>query len=253
MNATAAPGDAGVSAPAAGGGFATTHWTLVAGAAEANEAQRRAALEELCRLYWMPLRRFAERSGASCHDAEDLTQSFFADLLARGAIARADPTRGRFRTFLLAAFKHHVAHEFAKARRQKRGGDRELVALDALGAGVGGAAELADAPEDDRCFDREWALALLDRALGALREEYAAAGKVALFGAIKDALWSGRGGTDYATVAAKMGMTPGALQVAVHRLRRRFAEQLRAEVARTVLAPAEIDGELRHLLAAVAQ
>ena len=237
----------------AAGGFATTHWTLVAGTAEGDEARRGAALEQLCRLYWRPLRAFAERRGASRPDAEDLTQGFLADLVGRGAIPRADPTRGRFRSFLLAAFKHYIAHQRARAGRQKRGGGYEFVPLEALTEAGAAVVAATDEAGDDWRFDREWALQLLDGVLGALRDEYATAGRAALFDMLKAALWGGRGGVDYAALAPKLGMTAGAVQVAAHRLRRRFSEQLRAEVARTVLDPREVDDEVRHLIAAVAE
>jgi RNA polymerase sigma-70 factor (ECF subfamily) len=232
--------------------FATTHWSLVVQAAQRRTDEGQAALAELCRIYWYPLYDFARRRGHSEEDAKDLTQGFFALLLTDGALARADPARGRFRTFLLAIFDHHRAREFARATRQKRGGGCELLSLDALQtAEARHQAEPATADSPEKIFDRKWALSLLEQTLAAVQHEYAAAGKGALIEALKVILWGGRGEVRYAAIAEQLGMTEAAIKVAVHRLRQRFREQLRCEVTKTLLRPEDADDELRHLFAAL--
>jgi len=232
--------------------FATTHWSLIARAADAGTPEGRAALEELCRIYWYPLYGFARRRGLAPADAEDLTQGFLADLLARGAVAQADAARGRFRTFLLTSFDHYCSHERARAHAAKRGGGQAVVSLDAVQAAEGRFREESATTESpEKVYDRKWALSLIEVALAAVRREYAANGKAAWFDELKAALWSGRGEVAYADVARRIGSTEGAVKVAVHRLRQRFGERFRAEVAKTVVDPAEIEDEIRHLLATV--
>jgi RNA polymerase sigma-70 factor (ECF subfamily) len=232
--------------------FATTHWTLVVRAAEAGTCEGRAALEELCRMYWKPLYGFARRHGQSPADAEDLTQGFFEDFLARGAIAQADPTRGHFRAFLLASFRNFQSHQRASAGSLKRGGGQTIVSLEELRAAEAQyQEEPASTDSPDVLYDRKWAACLLASALAAVRIEYAALGKEALFESLKAALWGGRGEVGYAEIARRLGSTEGAIKVAVFRLRQRFGEQLRAEVAKTLLRPEDVEDEIRHLLAAV--
>jgi RNA polymerase sigma factor (sigma-70 family) len=244
LDTTALPGRA----------FATTHWSLVLHAADAADTVGRAALEELCRSYWPALFVFARRNGMDRYDAEDLTQGFLADLLARGALARADASRGRFRTFLLTAFKNYASAQRARHGALKRGGGCGLIAMDELGAAESelvATPALAGTPESH--FDRAWADQLLDRALTALGAEYEQTGRAAVFAAVRDTLWAGRGEVDYPALAGRLGLTEGALKVAVHRLRRRFGHVLRAAIADTVADPSEVDAELRHLLAAYAR
>lgn len=210
------------------------------------------ALEELCRTYWYPIYCFARRRGAAREDAEDLTQGFFADLLGRGAIARADATRGRFRTFLLSSFCHYWSHERARAGAIKRGGGRIIVSLQALQA----ADELilAEPANEETAvilFDRTWALRLIGRATAAVEVEYATIGKSALVRALSPMIRGEEIGESYALRAAQLGMSAGALKVAAFRLRRRLGQAIRAEIARTVGRPEDIEEELRHLLAAV--
>jgi RNA polymerase sigma-70 factor (ECF subfamily) len=232
--------------------FATTHWSLVVQAANGTTGEGQAALAELCRTYWYPLYDFARRRGHSEEDAKDLTQGFFARLLAEKALAQADATRGRFRTFLLAVFDHHRAREFARATRQKRGGGSELLSLDALdSAEMRHQAEPVTTDSPEKIFDRKWALRLLEQTMAAVEHEYAAADRAALFDALKVVLWGGRGEVRYGVVAEQLGMTEGAIKVAVHRLRQRFREQLRCEVTKTLLRPEDAEDELRHLFAAL--
>jgi RNA polymerase sigma factor (sigma-70 family) len=232
--------------------FATSNWSMIARAGATDSPGGRAALAQLCRAYWYPLYWFSRNCGLNQHDAEDLIQAFFEDLLERKAIARADAARGRFRTFLLSSLRNFHSHERARAGAFKRGGGREFISLDALGeAEARFKHEPATEISPEKLFDQKWALSLLDTALGHLRREYAATGKEPWFDELKVVLWGGRGDVSYAEIARRLASTEGAVKVAVHRLRQRFKECLRGEIAQTVLDPAEIDDEMRHLLAAV--
>jgi RNA polymerase sigma-70 factor (ECF subfamily) len=204
-------------------------------------------------MYWQPLYWFARYRGASPANAEDLTQGFFEDLLRHGTIARASPDRGRFRTFLLSSFRNFQSHERERASSIKRGGGHEIVSIEAMRE-AGGQVDVESTPGEspDKAFDRKWAVTLLQNALAAMGHEYAAAGKAALFDELKVVLWGGRGAVSYVEIAARLSVTEGAIKVAMFRARRRFREQLGAEVAKTLLDPAEIDDELRQLFAALA-
>ncbi len=210
------------------------------------------ALEQLCRTYWYPLYSFARRRGLSKHDAEDLIQSFFAFMLTKDAIGRADRERGRFRNFLLAALQNFQANERARAETQKRGGTHQLVSWDELQAETRYSNEPVSEVSPERLFDQKWAASLLEQVLQTLRQEYEAAGKGALFAELREMLWGARGGASYETVAARLGMSAGAVRVAMHRLRLRYKEVLHLEVAHTVADPADVEDELRHLLASLA-
>jgi len=232
--------------------FATTQWSQVVRAGSERTVESSEALEVLCRRYWPPLYHFARRRGYSQQDAEDLTQGFFAELLESGSIARADANRGRFRTFLLASFQHHQSHQRARAATLKRGGGRIIVSLDALReTKAGQTQEPSDSETPEKTYDRMWALSVLDHALEALRRDYAAAGKEGFFDELKGAIWGGRDEESHAEIARRLDSTEGAVRVAIHRLRKRFREQLRTEVATTLGDPAEVKDELRHLLAAL--
>jgi len=234
--------------------FATTHWSLVVRAAGAFTPTGRAALEELCRVYWCPLYWYARHRGLAPADAEDLTQGFFADLLARGAVAQADAARGRFRSFLLASFKNFQSHERARASTLKRGGCCKFVPLEALQEAAWRFQEepvSADSPE--KVFDRKWAIGLIDQAFATVRREYVAFGKGPLFDSLKMALWGGRDVGSYAEIAHQLGSTESAIKMAVLRLRRRAARALQDEVAKTVLDPADLEDEMGYLLEAVSQ
>jgi RNA polymerase sigma factor (sigma-70 family) len=231
--------------------FATTRWTVVLQAGGSTSAGSAAALEDLCRAYWYPLYSFARRRGLAPHDAEDLIQSFFAFLLEKDVIARADRERGRFRTFLLSALQNFHANERARAGTQKRGGGRTIVSFDELQAESSYQNEPANNLTPERLFDQKWATSLLEQVMQILRREYAAAGKVALFEELRGLLWGGRGDVGYEAIGRKLGTTEGAIKVAVHRLRARFKECLHDEVAHTVARPEEVEDELRHLLSAL--
>jgi RNA polymerase sigma factor (sigma-70 family) len=231
--------------------FATTHWSLVAAAKpdEASQTNARKALEQLCRAYWYPLYAFVRNRGHSSTDAQDLTQSFFARIIETGGFASADPKRGRFRSYLLGAMKHFLANEWDRVRDQKRGGRVKFLELDALDPEARYALEPAQSPDPDAGFDREWAQESIARALKKLRAESEANGKGELYEALKGSL-TGEGPSRSET-AARLGMTEGAVKVAVHRLRQRYREILRAEIAQTVTDPSDIDDEMRHLVDAL--
>lgn len=229
--------------------FLTTHWSLV-GAARSGEASRtraRNALEGLCRAYWFPLYSFVRNRGYPPADAQDLTQSFFARFIETDGFASADRERGRFRTYLLGAMKHFLANEWHRGRTQKRGGGMAFVEWDALDPEARYALESRQSADPDTNFDREWALELIARSKELLRSELAATGKGVLFEALKGSLT----GTEppRSELAARLGMTEGAIKVAVHRLRQRYRELLRAEIAKTVAEQSEINGEMRYLVA----
>ena len=231
--------------------FTTTHWSLV-GAAQSDEASRarsQKALEELCQAYWYPLYAFVRNRGYSSFDAQDLTQSFLAQFIDRGGFASADPGRGRFRTYLLGAMKHFLANEWHRAQTQKRGGKVTFLEWDALEPEARYRLEPKQASDPDAGFDREWALELTARAAEQLRLESEAGGKGPVFMALKGSLTGAeppRGET-----AVQLGMTEGAVKVAVHRLRQRYRQLLRAEIGSTVNEPSEIDDEMRYLVAAL--
>jgi RNA polymerase sigma-70 factor (ECF subfamily) len=223
---------------------------LTAGHGSSPQAGR--ALEELCRAYWYPLYAYVRRRGHSPHEAEDLTQEFFARLLAKNYLAAVDREKGKFRSFLLASLKHFLANEWDRARAAKRGGGQPHLSLDIQTAETRYRSEPADDLTAEKLLDRQWALALLDQVLSRLQAEFVADGKKKQFDELKVWLTEGKGATSYAEAAAKLGTTEGAVKVAVHRLRRRYRELLREEISHTVATPAEIEEEIRHLFAAFA-
>lgn len=231
--------------------FATTRWSVVLQAGGPNSDGSAVALEQLCRMYWYPLYSFARRSGVPLHDAEDLTQAFFAFLLEKGAIARASRERGRFRSFLLGAFKNFQANERAYQAAAKRGGGKVIVSLDKLHPEDRYRNEPASEISPEKLYDQKWAVSLLDQVMQTLRVEYVALGKGPLFDALRSVIWNSRQETSYEALSRQVDLSEGACKVAVHRLRSRYKECLRHEVAQTVASPAEVDDELRHLLAAL--
>jgi RNA polymerase sigma factor (sigma-70 family) len=227
--------------------FQTTRWSLVLAAQHAGDATRaHKAMSELCRDYWYPLYAFVRRRGHAPHDAQDLTQAFFATLMETNATA-ADPKRGRFRSYLLGALKHFLANDFHRANAQKRGGGQQLVEWDALDPEARYALEPAEQTDAETLYDRRWALDLLDRAMKRLRAEFQAKKDESTFDALKGTLSGAEAPRE--ELAKKLGMSEGALKVAVHRLRQRYREILRAEIAETVDSPADVEDEMRHLVA----
>lgn len=231
--------------------FVTTRWTVVLAAADKNSPDARAALETLCRTYWYPLYAFVRRSGKSPHDAQDLTQAFFAKiLLEKELYADADRERGRFRTFLITALRRFMVNEWEASRAAKRGGDVTFIALDSEVAETRYSAE-SPAIEADSAFEADWSLALLERVLTRLRAAYAEAGRETDFEILKPCLTAARGEVDYADVARRLGVAHGAARVAVHRVRERFRSFFREAVADTLANRDEVDAEMRHIVAAV--
>ena len=230
--------------------FATTHWSLVdrAKSDEASQTSARKALEELCRMYWFPLYAFVRGRGYSAIDAQDLTQSFFARIIETGGFESADRERGRFRSYLLGAMKHFLANEWHRAKTQKRGGGVRFIEWDALDSEgrYAGASKQWDNPE--HFFDREWALETVARALQVLRDEMAKAGKSDRFDVLKGSL-TGEDELPREEIAVRLDMSEGAVKVAVHRLRQRYRTLLRAAVAETVGNEADLNDEMRYLVA----
>jgi len=225
--------------------FATTRWSVVIAAQQEPTGVADEALETLCRTYWYPLYAYVRRAGRGAHDAQDLTQEFFARLLAKEWLNSADRGKGRFRTFLLVAMKRFLAKEWQREHAQKRGGDFHFVPIDPEGAEERYAAE--PGLEPDAVYERRWALTLLDTALDSRASEFRSAGKERDFELLKPWLTAGRGEIPYGELASTLGTTEGAARVAVHRLRKRFRELFRAIIAETVADANEIPDELQHL------
>jgi RNA polymerase sigma factor (sigma-70 family) len=229
--------------------FVTTHWSMVLSAGRSDSTHAQAALEKLCRTYWLPIYAFVRRQGHNSHDAQDLTQEFFSRLLEKKSLAGVDPAKGRFRSFLLGSLKHFLANEWDKARAQKRGGGQRLISIDANHAETSYAIEPADQMTAEKIFERRWALTLLEQVMQQLREDYVRDGKTRLFEELKSTLTGASRSAPYAEIAARLAMSEGAVKVAVHRLRQRYRELLRAEIAHTVASPAEVEDEIRNLFA----
>jgi len=238
------------SSPAAN--FALTHWSVVVAAGRSDSTHARTALEKLCRTYWPPIYAFVRRQGHSPHDAQDLTQEFFARLLEKKSLADVDRAKGRFRSFLLASLKHFLANEWDKAKAQKRGGGQVLIPIDAQSAETSIGIDPADGTTAEGIFERRWAVTLLELVLHRLREEYARNGRTELFEQLKVTLTEASRSVTYSEIATRLSMTEGAVKVAVHRLRQRYRELLRAEIAETVASPGEVEEEIRALFSALA-
>jgi len=231
--------------------FPNTRWSAVL-AVQARSPGSAAALEAICQAYWQPLYAFVRRSGHSPHDAEDLVQEFFRQLLEKHWLEAADRDRGRLRTFLITALKNFMSKEWRRASALKRGGGRAQAPFDTAFAESRFAVDPATlAP--DAAFDRQWALTLLDLTVNRLRAESAAAGNPQSFDALKSCLMAARGTVDYAATAKQLGVSEGTARVAAHRLRKRFREIYREEILQTLAEGAEVDAEIRHLASALAQ
>lgn len=230
-----------------GGVFATTRWSVVLRAGqdgEGDESQR--SLELLCQSYWYPVYAFVRRFGKSPHDAQDLTQGFFADILEKRFLAKADPARGRFRSFLLAAVRNYLGNEWQKETAAKRGGTTPPISLDAALAEQRFAIEPVTTDDPESIYERAWAVSVIELALDRIAREQAETGKAVEFEKLRPFL-AGEHETSYADLSRELATTEGALRVAVHRLRQRYRELLRATIAETVDDPSEAEGELEHL------
>ena len=237
---------------ASGGIFATTHWTAVLAAGRGRSQQADVALEELCRTYWYPLYAYVRRHGHSREDAEDLTQGFFARLLEKNYLEGITSDKGKFRAFLLVALKRFLANEWDRANRQKRGGGALPLSLDWQDAETRYQITPADHSSPDKLYDRAWAVIVLERVITRLRDEHGSEGKASLYEHLKPFLMVGKNEIPYAQAAAGLNLTEGAVRVAVHRLRRRYRELLRAEIAQTLANPAQADEEMQALFSALA-
>lgn len=228
--------------------FFTTQWSLVLAGGRPEDGDAGRALSALCQRYWYPLYAYVRRRVASPHEAQDLTQAFFARLLEKNTVAQASPERGRFRAFLLTAMKNFLANEWDKARTQKRGGGQPPLTLDFPLADQRLEPQAADEQSPELIFERQWALTLLETALGQLRDEHLQREKGEQFEQLKPLL-AGEAEATLAAAAKRLGMSTGAVKVAVHRLRRRYRELLRSAIAETVADPSEVDDEIRRLFA----
>ena len=233
--------------------FATTHWSVVLAAKDAESPQRIEALERLCRTYWYPLYAYVRRRGFPEHDAQDLTQAFFAQLLERNAFDGVSPNKCKFRSFLLASLNYFLADERDRAKSKKRGGGREIVSFDAQEAEERYRLEPADDRSPERIFERRWAMTLLDQVLRRLEAEYVQTGKAAMFQGLRPVLVEGSAEATYAQIASRLGMTEEAIKKAAQRMRRRYQQMFREEIAHTVATLTEVEEELRYLCAVLAR
>jgi len=244
--------EAGLPALSGQAWFATTHWSVVLAAGQGADAEASAALEQLCRTYWYPLYAYVRREGSSATDAQDLTQEFFARLLEKNYLAQVERQKGKFRSFLLAALRHFLADQRDRARAVKRGGGADCLSLDAQTAEGRYRLEPVDRMDAEKIYERRWAMTLLEQALTRLRDENVAAGKTELFERLRDFV-AGESDVSCGEAAAQLALTESAVKSALHRLRQRYRELVREEVAHTVADPAEIDTELRYLITVMSQ
>jgi RNA polymerase sigma-70 factor (ECF subfamily) len=232
--------------------FITTRWTMVLDAGNGDAASQRSALSGLCQTYWPPVYAYLRRFGASPADAQDLAQEFFARLLANEFFARAERDKGRFRTFLLCSLKNFLHDEHQKAHAQKRGGGR-VVSFDEMMAEQSYQDEPAVTATAETLFERKWALTLLEGVMAKLEAEFNQGAKPGLFAELRQRLWGGAKRETAHTLASRFGLSESAVHVMMHRLRSRFRELLRAEIAELVASPAEVDDEIAHLIRTLGQ
>lgn len=230
--------------------FVTTRWTVVLAAGRSKSPLSDRALEELCGAYWYPLYAYVRRRGHPREDAEDLTQAFFAHFLGKNYLEGLSAERGKFRAFLLASLKHFLANEWDKSQRQKRGGNVTHVPLDWNTADSQFRIASASEPQPDKAFDREWAVALLGRVIERLQTECGTEGRAQQFDTLKIFLTAGKGALPYADAAKALDMDETAVRVGVHRLRKRYRQLLRDEIAQTLSDPGQVDEEMRALFGA---
>ena len=235
----------------AGGGFNTTLWSVVMLAGQETSPEAASALEHLCRTYWYPLYAYARRQGHSPPDGQDLTQQFFAGFLEKKYFGLANPDRGRFRSFLLASFKHFLANEYHRSQTARRGGQYAFVSWDETEAETYYGNEPAHETSPDKLFERAWVLTLLEKVVKDLQQEYVGAGKGKIFDALHVFLSGEKSESTYAEIGEGLQMSESAVKMAVSRLRQRYGEKLRSEIAHTLTGSARVEDELRHLLAAL--
>ena len=235
--------------PSSNACFTTTHWSVVLAAGRSDSAQATEALEKLCRTYWYPLYAYIRRHGYGPEDAQDLAQDFFAQLLRKNYPARADRAKGRFRTFLLHALNQFLADQRERAAALKRGGGQRIISLDEEAPEDRYRLEVPDELTPEKLFERRWAQTVLDRALARLRDEFVAEGKEAAYEVLKAFEPGEQNPLSYAETAVRLGASESAVKSMIYRLRQRHRELVREEIAHTVPTVAEIDEELRHLVA----
>lgn len=235
------------SIPPAGRDFRTTRWSVVLAAGRGAAPGSAEALASLCETYWYPLYTYVRRRVSDVHQARDLTQAFFADLLEKNYVGAATPRRGRFRAFLLTAFKHFLSKQWDKAKAQKRGGGRCMVSLDFAAADSRYRSEAGCGLSPEQLYERQWAVTLLEQIIGRLAAEYDRAGKARQFELLKPFLIGAHSETTYAEAASQLGVTEAAAKMAAHRMRRRYRALLREAIAQTVEGPDEVDDEIRNL------
>lgn len=235
------------------GEFRTTHWSAVLAARDSNSSQAEEALAELCQTYWYPLYAYVRRRGNNPTEAEDLTQSFFARLLEKNYIGDITPGMGRFRSFLLTSLKHFLANEWDRAQSIKRGGGKVILSLDDQDPETRYQFEPVEDVTPETLFEQKWALTVLERVLAQLRQEFVATEKAELFDHLKVFLSAEEPGCSYAEMGARTGLKEGTVKVAVHRLRRRYGELLRAEIGHTVSEPSQVEDEVRYLISVLSR
>ncbi len=231
--------------------FATTRWTIVLAAGDRHSQYSRQALETLCGTYWAPVYSFVRRRGHSVEEAQDLTQGFFARLLEKESLAAADRQRGKFRNFLLSSVKNYLANEWDRSQAQKRGGGTIAVPIDAESAERIYRPDQVPQDNPEKIFERRWAAALVGQVFSRMRQDARRAGQMKAFEHLKGFLTGEAVGVRYQDVAAELGLSEAAIKVRVHRLRRRFGDLLRQEVAQTVQSPDQVEAEIRYLFSAV--
>ena len=231
--------------------FTTTHWSLILNAQDTSSPLAAAALEKLCRAYWYPLYVYVRRQGEDEESAKDLTQGFFVRLLEKRYLAQVQREKGKFRSFLLASLKHFLSDERDKAHAQKRGGGQTFVSLDDSTSEERYRLEPVETMDAEKLFERRWALTLLEQARTRLKEEYLEGGKSSLYDRLKVFEGGDKNGPPYTQVAAELGLTESGVKSAVFRLRQRYRELVREEVANTVESPEEVDGEIRYLISVI--
>ena len=231
--------------------FTTTHWSVVLAAADSESCDAADALAQLCNSYWYPIYAYVRRKGYEVADAQDLTQEFFARFLEKNYLGGVDRRKGKFRSFLLGSLEHFLAKEWTRNHRLKRGGGKVIIHWDAFEAEERYSLEPPDNWTAERIYERRWALTVLEQAMAALSSEYSVAGKKALFEELRPFISGDDDDISYDALAERLKMTEGAVRVAVHRLRQRYADAVRNEVGRIVQRPEEIEEELGHLFAAL--
>ena len=239
--------------PAGRDDFATTHWSVVLAASDRHAPAASRALAQLCESYWYPLYVYVRRRVADVHEAQDLTQAFFEQILERGTFQAADPERGRFRAFLLTACKRFLINEWHKEQAAKRGGGRRPLSLDFESGESKLDLAALDALSPEQLYDRKWAITLLERVMDRLQGEYAAKERLRHFEVLQRFLAGSTGGATYAAAAKELGISETTAKVAAHRMRKRYRELLREEIAQTVERPEDVEEEIRQLFSVLGE